>query len=103
MGILPSLLGYYPCSSWFGIHGGLFERSIGHLSDKQSYLGIEASADGLIRDCVVRVHLQPLPERSAPSPIVWANPPSILLHLSFPLSDLFVEVSCLLWHQGYKG
>jgi hypothetical protein len=102
MGILPSLLEYYPCSSWFGIRGGLFERSVGCLSGKTSYLGIEVSADGSIRDHIIRVCLQPLPERSAPSLIVWANLPSVLLHLSFPLSNLFIEVSRLLWHQGYK-
>jgi hypothetical protein len=54
-----------------------------------------------VRDHIVGVHLQPLPERSAPSPIVWAHPQSILLHLSFPLSNPFVEVNRVRSSRGY--
>jgi hypothetical protein len=55
--------------------------------------------DGLIRDRIVRVCLQSLPERSAPSPIVWVNLPFVLLYLFLPLSDLFIEVSSI---EGIK-
>jgi hypothetical protein len=49
----------------------------------------------LVRDHIIGICLQPLPERSAPSLIGWAHPQSILLHSSFPLSNLFVEVNCV--------
>jgi hypothetical protein len=56
------------------------------------------------RDHIIRVCLQPLSEQSAPSPIVWAYLRFILtLHLSFLLSDLFVEVNHVPLNQGYKG
>jgi hypothetical protein len=49
----------------------------------------------LVRDHIVGIHLQPHPERSTPSPIMWAHPQSVLLHSSFPLSNPFVEVNCV--------
>jgi hypothetical protein len=56
------------------------------------------------RDRIVGMHLQPLPEHSTPSPIVWTHQRSMLeLHSSFPLSDMFIEVKRVLLSQGYKG